>query len=91
MSPEELQTARAEAEGHQKAGYFLKAIAVLTKEQWSALSLRGRLKALLHGRHQAVAVRADQCHACGLAGWVQIVSTPKFIQQTKYWRMHARS
>ncbi|MBS0367151.1 MAG: ferredoxin family protein [Proteobacteria bacterium] len=41
-------------------------LATLTREQWSALSLRGRLKALVHGRHQAVPVRADQCHACGL-------------------------
>jgi NAD-dependent dihydropyrimidine dehydrogenase PreA subunit len=41
-------------------------LAVLTKEQWSALSVRGRLKAFVHGRRQAVAVAADQCRACGL-------------------------
>src|SRR5579859_7340758 len=41
-------------------------LSLLTSEQWSALTLRGRLKALMHGRRQAVAVKADQCHACGL-------------------------
>lgn len=46
--------------------YHVFELAALTNEQWSALSLLGRLKALVHGRHQAVAVRADQCHACGL-------------------------
>lgn len=41
-------------------------LAVLTREEWSALSLRGRLKALVHGRRQAIAMRADQCRSCGL-------------------------
>ena len=30
------------------------------------LTLRGRLKRLMHGGRQAVAVRAADCHACGL-------------------------
>jgi NAD-dependent dihydropyrimidine dehydrogenase PreA subunit len=46
--------------------YHVFEVTVLTAEQWSALSLRGRLKAFVHGRKQAVAVRSDQCHACGV-------------------------
>lgn len=30
------------------------------------LSLKGRVKRVLHGGRQAVAVRAGDCHACGL-------------------------
>jgi NAD-dependent dihydropyrimidine dehydrogenase PreA subunit len=49
----------------QVCPYQVFEVTALTPEQWSALSLRGRLKAFVHGRQQAVAVRADQCNACG--------------------------
>jgi NAD-dependent dihydropyrimidine dehydrogenase PreA subunit len=39
---------------------------VLPSEQRAALSLKGRIKGFFHGYRQAVAVRADACHACGL-------------------------
>ena len=38
----------------------------LGREELDGLSLRGRLKALVHGHRQAFVVRADDCHACGL-------------------------
>ncbi|HEX4861862.1 MAG TPA: ferredoxin family protein [Rhizomicrobium sp.] len=38
----------------------------LTQEERGGLSLLGRVKASFHGNRQAFAVRADQCHACGL-------------------------
>ena len=38
---------------------------MLGREERSALSWRGRIKAFVHGNRQAFAVRADQCHACG--------------------------
>jgi NAD-dependent dihydropyrimidine dehydrogenase PreA subunit len=37
----------------------------LGAEERKALSLRGRIKAFVHGNRQAFAVRADRCHACG--------------------------
>jgi 4Fe-4S ferredoxin len=39
---------------------------VLTPAERAGLSLVGRLKAFVHGGKQAFAVRAEQCHACGL-------------------------
>ncbi len=38
----------------------------LDREQRRSLSLLGRLKGLAHRYRQAAAVRADQCHGCGL-------------------------
>ena len=41
-------------------------IRVLEPEDRAGLSLIGRFKAFAHGYKQAYAVRADECHACGL-------------------------
>lgn len=41
-------------------------IGKLDAAQKSALSFGGRLRAFAHGYKQAFAIRADQCHACGL-------------------------
>jgi len=38
----------------------------LTQDERSALPLLARMKLLFHGNRQAFAVRADQCHGCGL-------------------------
>ena len=38
----------------------------LTAELKSALSLTARLKAALHRNRQSFAIRAQDCHACGL-------------------------
>lgn len=46
--------------------YSVFEIATLSAEQWNALSFGGRVKAVFHGRKQAMTPRADQCHACGL-------------------------
>lgn len=37
----------------------------LTESEKAGLSWRGKLKLFFHGGKQAVAARADQCHACG--------------------------
>lgn len=41
-------------------------IRVLSGEEKAGLSFVGRMKAFFHGNKQAFAVRAEQCHACGL-------------------------
>jgi 4Fe-4S ferredoxin len=41
-------------------------IGTLTTAQRSDLSFKGRLKAWAHGGKQAFAVRAAECHGCGL-------------------------
>lgn len=41
-------------------------MAVLDVEQRRALSFTGKFKAMVHGHRQAFAVRAEECHACGL-------------------------
>jgi 4Fe-4S ferredoxin len=38
----------------------------LADEDKRALSIVARVKAWVHGHRQAFAVRADECHACGL-------------------------
>ena len=38
----------------------------LTQSERRELSLFSRLRVLVHGGKQAFAVRADDCHACGL-------------------------
>lgn len=38
----------------------------LASPERSALSFTGCLRSFFHGYEQAFAVRADQCHACGL-------------------------
>ncbi len=44
--------------------YSVFRIQVLTKEEKSSLSIRGRLKAWGHGGKQAYVVRPEACHAC---------------------------
>ena len=39
---------------------------VLTPDERAQLSFLGRIKARVHGGKQAFAVRAADCHACGL-------------------------
>jgi 4Fe-4S ferredoxin len=41
-------------------------VRVLTDEQRTGLSVRGRLNLFVHRGRQAVVVAPDQCHACGL-------------------------
>ena len=41
-------------------------IDVLSKEQRSALTWRGKLKAWAHGGRQALVVNGQDCHACRL-------------------------
>jgi 4Fe-4S ferredoxin len=41
-------------------------IGLLSAEDKVGLSAIGRMKAFFHGNRQAFAVRADQCHGCGL-------------------------
>jgi 4Fe-4S ferredoxin len=38
----------------------------LTSDERRELSLRSKIKLFVHGGKQAFAVRAEQCHACGL-------------------------
>lgn len=38
----------------------------LSGEERAGLTFFSRVKASVHGNRQAFAVRADQCHACGL-------------------------
>jgi 4Fe-4S ferredoxin len=38
----------------------------LTPEQFSALPMLGKVKALVHGKKTALTPGADQCRACGL-------------------------
>jgi NAD-dependent dihydropyrimidine dehydrogenase PreA subunit len=46
--------------------YHIFEMAVLDAGQRRGLSLLGRLKGWAHGYRQAFAVRADDCHGCGL-------------------------
>jgi NAD-dependent dihydropyrimidine dehydrogenase PreA subunit len=41
-------------------------VRVLARDERAALPFMARLKAMAHGARQAFAVRADQCHGCGL-------------------------
>lgn len=41
-------------------------LARLGADDKASLSLRGRIKAFVHGNRQAFVVRPEQCHACGL-------------------------
>ena len=63
-----IERNRCEAKGDcvQVCPYDVFEIRVLGPEERAGLSLQGRLKAFFHGHRQAFAVRADQCHACGL-------------------------
>lgn len=38
----------------------------MTGDEYKALNFAGKLKTFVHGRKKAYAVKADQCHACGL-------------------------
>jgi NAD-dependent dihydropyrimidine dehydrogenase PreA subunit len=59
---------RCEAKGDcvRVCPYDVFEVRVLRPEERAALALVGRLKAFFHGYRQAFAVRAAQCHACGL-------------------------
>ncbi|MGH6989921.1 MAG: 4Fe-4S dicluster domain-containing protein [Stellaceae bacterium] len=61
---------RARCEGKEDCvrvcPYSVFEIGTLTAEDRSELSFFGRLKAAAHGNRQAFAVRAEQCHGCGL-------------------------
>jgi 4Fe-4S ferredoxin len=46
--------------------YHVFEIGKLDTDTRRALSVVGRVKAFAHGYRQAFAVRADQCHGCGL-------------------------
>jgi len=46
--------------------YAVFEIRALSADHKRALSFVGRLKAWAHGNAQAFAVRAEQCHGCGL-------------------------
>ena len=46
--------------------YGVFAIARLDAATRASLSFLGRLKARFHGWEQAFAIKADECHACGL-------------------------
>lgn len=50
----------------QVCPYGVFSMGVLPPEQRTQLSFTGKLKGFFHGYKQAFAVRADQCHACGL-------------------------
>ena len=41
-------------------------IRTLSREERGALPFGARIKAMVHGNHQAFAVRAERCHSCGL-------------------------
>ena len=46
--------------------YHVFALAVLPKTERTGLTLRGKLKGVVHGWRQAQLVNAAACHACGL-------------------------
>jgi len=46
--------------------YDVFAMGTLDAEQRRGLSFLGKLKAFAHGYKQALVVRAEACHACGL-------------------------
>jgi NAD-dependent dihydropyrimidine dehydrogenase PreA subunit len=41
-------------------------VRVLARPERAGLPFMAKLKAMAHGNRQAFAVRADQCHGCGL-------------------------
>jgi 4Fe-4S ferredoxin len=41
-------------------------VRALTREERGSLPFGARVKAFVHGNRQAFAVRAEQCHSCGL-------------------------
>jgi 4Fe-4S ferredoxin len=55
----------AKADCVEVCPYHVFELGVLAPEQRSGLSLKGRIKAFVHGNRQAFAVRAGECHACG--------------------------
>ncbi|MCA9538203.1 MAG: 4Fe-4S dicluster domain-containing protein [Myxococcales bacterium] len=59
---------RCEAKGDclEVCPYAVFEIRLLAPEERVELSRLGRLKAYFHGNRQAFAVRAEDCHACGL-------------------------
>jgi 4Fe-4S ferredoxin len=38
----------------------------MSEAEYQTLTFKGKVKTWVHGRTKAYAVRADQCHACGL-------------------------
>lgn len=59
---------RCEAKGDcvRVCPYAVFELRALSPDDKRGLSFAGRLKAWAHGNRQAFAVRADQCHGCGL-------------------------
>jgi NAD-dependent dihydropyrimidine dehydrogenase PreA subunit len=59
---------RCEAKGDcvRVCPYGVFAIDLISAEDRSQLSMRGRIKAFFHGGKQAFTPQADLCHACGL-------------------------
>jgi 4Fe-4S ferredoxin len=61
---------RARCEGKEDCvevcPYQVFEMGTLSRDDRRALSFGARLKATLHRNRQSFAVRADQCHACGL-------------------------
>ena len=45
--------------------YHVFEIQKISEAQKSSLSWRGKIKSFFHGGKQAIAARADLCHACG--------------------------
>ena len=56
----------AKAECVRVCPYHVFELRRLGPEDKAGLSLRGRLKALVHGGRQAFVARPEACHACGL-------------------------
>jgi 4Fe-4S ferredoxin len=46
--------------------YNVFTVEVLSKEERSRLTFKGKMKGLAHGWRQALTPNADACHACGL-------------------------
>ena len=56
----------AKAECVRVCPYDVFELRSLGPQDKAGMSLRGRLKALVHGGRQAFVVRPEACHACGL-------------------------
>ncbi|WP_437502219.1 4Fe-4S binding protein [Sorangium sp. So ce1099] len=76
---------RCEAKGDcvEVCPYHVFEIARIASADFDALSLRGKLKSLVHGRKTAMTPNAAQCQACGLCvvacpeEAIQLVAAPQ--------------